>query len=134
MVISQLLLEHATFRYEPYPIGLARPIFDDDRYAELLAAWPPHDLFAFKPALGKKYSLSEVNNASEYEAFVAGSPLWKDIHAQIKSPEFVQRVLKVLRDANIDLGIPKDVAVNQPAKPESCPPRWQAALQPQRAA
>jgi hypothetical protein len=124
--------EHAQFRYEPYPIGIARPIFSSSKYRELLAAWPPHELFAFMPKLGKKYSLSEVNNAAQYREFLNRTPVWKSVFQEVKSVRFVHRVLHVLRGADIDLGIPEQVAVNQNGAGGSTLAHWAGHLHPQR--
>ena len=125
--------EDAEFRYEPYPIGLALPVFEEALYRELLQAWPADRLFAFMPKLGKKYSLSEVNNAAEYHQFLQRTPIWNEVHAEVKSAAFVRRVLAVLRDAGIDLGISDEVAVNQPANGSASLSRSVATLQSQRA-
>ena len=81
----------AQFRYEPYPIGLARPIFPPETYQELLAAWPGHELFAFMPKLGKKYSLSEVNNPAQYHEFLERTPSWNAVFDEVKSARTVVR-------------------------------------------
>src|SRR5919201_1890074 len=78
-------LAPARFRYEPYPVGVARPVFDPALYNALLDAWPPTELFVYRPDLGKKYALSEVNNADGYHAFVARSPLWRPFYHWVKS-------------------------------------------------
>jgi hypothetical protein len=128
-----LHLENAAFRYEPYPIGIVRPVFEHSVYQDLLNAWPADELFDFMPKLGKKYSLSEVNNAAEYHKVIERAPLWGDIHSQIKSPAFVRHVLEILKCAGVDLGIPDDVPINQPASGAPGLARWAATLQPQRA-
>jgi len=123
---------NAQFRYEPYPIGLARPIFSASSYRELLAGWPPHELFAFMPKLGKKYSLSEVNNAAQYHEFLSHTPVWKSVYHEVKSARFVHNVLNFLRRAGVDLGIPEQVAVNQNAAGGASLSTWAAHLHPQR--
>jgi hypothetical protein len=128
---SLFSLANAVFRYEPYPIGLARPVFAPRLYEELLNAWPDSSMFAFMPKLGNKYSLSEVNNAVEYHKFLQRT-IWNDVYQEVKSPQFVHNVLQMLRSNGIDLGIPDDVAVNQATTSGS--PRWAAALDPKRSA
>jgi hypothetical protein len=112
---SLMRLNDADFQYEPYPIGVTRPIFESELYDDLLNSWPSQELFAFMPTLGKKYSLSEVNEPANYHQYVQSSPLWREVHREIKSPEFVRSVLDLLARQHIDLGIPHDVDVN-PAK------------------
>ena len=124
--------ESAQFRYEPYPIGLARPIFSARKYSELLEAWPQDELFAFMPKLGKKYSLSEVNNQVQYHEFLARTPAWKSVYHEVKSARFVHSVLSVLRGGGVDLGIPEQVAVNQNSGNGAGLAQWAAHLHPQR--
>lgn len=100
-----LSFQNARFDYEPYPVGLVRPVFDDATYAELVATYPSKDLFEWKPALGNKYSLSEVNNADAYRRFLAETPPWRRFHDWIKRPAFVPAVLDFLAKRNVDIGL-----------------------------
>ena len=74
-------LRSATFDYEPYPVGLIKPVFDEGTYQALVASYPGIELFKHKPKLGNKYSLSEVSHPAQYERFIAGAPEWKRFHA-----------------------------------------------------
>lgn len=98
-------LRAATFDYEPYPVGLIRPVFDEGMYERLVASYPRLELFKHKPALGNKYSLSEVNNPSQYERFIESAPEWKRFHAYVKGKEFVAAILEFLAGRHIDLGL-----------------------------
>jgi hypothetical protein len=102
---AELSLANAEFRYEPYPVGFARNVFAESTYAELLDSWPATGLFQNKPDLGKKYSLSEVNNAAAYHAFLKSSTAWRRFYEWIKGPEFVGMVLASLASRRIDLGL-----------------------------
>ena len=42
--MMRLLFDNAIFRYQPYPIGIAKPIFDEESYQVLLDSFPPIDL------------------------------------------------------------------------------------------
>lgn len=97
-------LDALRLNYEPFPIGFAEEALDPQWYAELLRNWPPHELFLYKPALGHKFSLSEVNHPEQYRRFIEGSPPWKRLHALLKSPAFIDYVLESLKDHNIDVG------------------------------
>src|SRR5262245_12645068 len=98
-------LSKARFRYEPYPVRVARPVFTPTDYDALLDAWPSKDLFQYRPDLGKKYALSEVNNAEGYHRFVGGHPLWMRMYRWVKSREFVAHVLQSLAACRVDLGL-----------------------------
>jgi hypothetical protein len=97
--------QNAEFHYEPYPVGIVRQVFPPDLYQQCVKQWPALELFQFKPELGKKYSLSEVNNAPQYQAFVRANPVWAQFHQYIKSPLFINSILDLLRRHHIDLGI-----------------------------
>ena len=99
-----LSLEQIAFRYEPFPIGFAAEALDRDFYDRLLETWPADHLFAFKPELGNKYSLSEVNHADIYQAYVEEIEPWRQFHEAVKSPDFIAYVLKTMRRHNIDVG------------------------------
>ena len=60
--------DHLQFRYEPFPIGIAKPAIADDLYRELVASYPPQELFAYLPKVGHKYSLSEKYNGEAFHA------------------------------------------------------------------
>jgi hypothetical protein len=95
----------AKFNYEPYPIGLIRPILDPALHASLCATYPDKALFEFKPSLGNKYSLSEVNNADKYRRFINSSAHWNQLYRYVKSKEFIPGVLGMLKQHHIDLGL-----------------------------
>lgn len=99
--------QHLTFRYEPFPRGLARPVMSDAAYAEFTAAFPALDVFESYDAMAKpgcKYTLSERENRKRYLAFVRGHPLWREFHAWIKSDDFCYGMLDVLCAHHVDLG------------------------------
>lgn len=95
---------HLEMRYEPYPIGLAKPIIAEDVYNEMLDNWPDTDQFKHMTELGHKYALSEKFNASQYHAFIRSRPIWTEFHRWIKSDDFLKGVMGALQERNIDLG------------------------------
>lgn len=97
--------EGAEFRYEPYPIGLIKPIMEPALYDTLVDAFPPLELFEFFPGIGNKYSLSEKFNPGKYHDFVAKTPPWRELHAWLKSQDFFRSVDRMLRANYIDLGL-----------------------------
>jgi hypothetical protein len=99
-------LHGAEFVYEPYPIGLARPVFDPELYERLVATFPAPDGFAHRRAQGRKYALSDqFVNARAFRRFVAANEPWRDVHREVRSPEFRRHVLEVFRDAGVDLSL-----------------------------
>jgi len=100
-----LSFDRIRFRYEPYPIGLARPVLDEDRYRALVQGFPPTDLFRHLPKFGNKYSLSEKNHPDRYRAYIDATPIYRDLHRWIKSPDFIDSVDGMLKAHWIDLGL-----------------------------
>lgn len=96
--------DHLEFRYEPYPIGIAKPAIAEDLYRELLDSYPPQELFAYLPKVGHKYSLSEKYNGDAYRRFIQSHPRWRELHAWIKSDRFIPAVMDALKAHHIDLG------------------------------
>jgi hypothetical protein len=96
--------DHLRFRYDPFPIGIAKPAIAPDLYRELVAAYPPQELFAYLPKVGHKYSLSEKYNGEAYTRFIRSNAAWRELHAWIKSDRFIPAVMEVLKALHIDLG------------------------------
>jgi 2OG-Fe(II) oxygenase superfamily len=104
--VSQLLdFEHLRFRYEPFPIGLAAPVMAEQHYQRLLDHFPDPALFARLDELGKKFGFSEKYNGAKYRAFITEDPVWREFHAWIKSPDFIETVLNALAERHIELGV-----------------------------
>jgi hypothetical protein len=100
-----LSFKKANFIYEPYPIGVARSVFEEGLYGELVQSFPPLELFSFMPNLGNKYSLSEVNNRDTYHQYVSSNRRWHEFHKWIKREEFPNEILAMLCEHNIDLDL-----------------------------
>lgn len=96
--------DHLQFRYEPFPIGLARPVLADDHYQRLLTSYPPLELFKNIPKLGNKYSLSERFHPDQYRQFIGSQQDWRELHDWIKSQAFIKEVMETLVAHHIDLG------------------------------
>jgi hypothetical protein len=105
---SLFRFDHLRFRYQPFPIGLARPLMDDSTYRTLLGAWPSSDRFESLSKVGEKYTLSEKFGAEAYRDLVSTDPIWRELHAWIKSDAFVREVFGALADHHIDLGFDLD--------------------------
>ena len=55
-------LSNLRMRYEPFPIGVARPLIDESLYGDLVRTYPDPGMFAYFPKVGHKYALSEKSN------------------------------------------------------------------------
>lgn len=98
-------LEHLELRYDPFPIGLARPVFSEDLYAELLASYPPFEEFTDADNIGYKYTLSEKYNGKRYADWIRSHAAWREFHAWVKGPDFVTYVLDALVERHVDLNL-----------------------------
>lgn len=108
-----LTYDHLQLRYEPFPIGLARPVLTPSAYEALVADYPPLELFQYMPKIGKKYSLSEKNNPDKYKEWLASHPRWREFHDWVKSREFITGVLAALKERGVDLGLKPNVAMGK---------------------
>ena len=97
-------LANLELRYEPFPIGVARPIMDDASYRTYLDGYPPMELFEYIPKVGNKYCLSEKYNAPKYHEWIREHGCWREFHRWVKSPDFVFLVLDELARRSVDLG------------------------------
>lgn len=100
----QFQLRNLSLRHDPFPIGVARPLLPDEAYGQLLDAYPDRARFHYLGKVGHKYVLSEKFNGKAYRAFIHATPVWRELHAWIKSDAFIYGVLASLREHNIDLG------------------------------
>ena len=90
-------------RYEPYPLAVLRPALEENKYRELIAAYPPVSLFAKMPKYDYKLTLSEKFNPELYHRFIATTPVWKTFHDWLKSDDFILQTVDFLRRNHIDL-------------------------------
>jgi len=102
--------ENLKFRYEPFPIGQMVPMVDAAAYQEMLANWPKKELFEYVPRLGNKYSLSEKCHPEQFAAVIRDTPIWSRFDAWVRSPAFVDEVMRTLAAHHIDLGYREGVS------------------------
>jgi hypothetical protein len=102
---SLIGFENSEFRYDPFPIGVVRNVFEAATYEGMLREWPPLEKFKHFAKWGNKYSLSEFGKQKEYHDFVRGSELWSRVHDEIKSAAFIDRVIDFLAEKRIDPGL-----------------------------
>jgi len=103
--------DHLEFRYEPYPIGLAKPLIEPGLYREMLAGYPDREWFMYLEKLGHKYSLSEHFNPKTFRKFLGANPLWNDFNRWIKSRDFTRGVINALAERSLDVGYNPDITV-----------------------
>ena len=106
-------LANLDLRYEPFPIGVARPIMDDASYSTYLDTYPPMDLFEYIPKVGHKYCLSEKYNPAQYQGWIRDHTCWREFHRWIKSPGFVFGVLDELVRRSVDLDFKRRTTAQQ---------------------
>jgi hypothetical protein len=103
--------DHLEFRYEPYPIGLAKPLIEPGLYREMLAGYPDREWFMYLEKLGHKYSLSEHFNPKTFRKFLHANPLWNNFNRWIKSRDFTRGVINALAEQSLDVGYNPDMTV-----------------------
>ena len=103
-------LANLDLRYEPFPIGVAKPIWDDATYRGYLDAYPPVEMFEYIPKVGHKYCLSEKYNSDQYRRWIDSHDRWREFHRWVKSPDFVFQVLDELAHRSVDLGFKRRTA------------------------
>lgn len=91
-------------RYEPFPIGLAKPLIEDALYRDLVRTYPDPGMFAYFPKVGHKYALSEKNNRVKYLDFIRSTPNWRELYEWVKTDAFIVAVMDALRERHVDLG------------------------------
>ena len=103
--------DHLEFRYEPYPIGLAKPLIEPGLYREMLAGYPDREWFMYLEKLGHKYSLSEHFNPKTFRKYLNANPLWNDFNRWIKSRDFTRGLINALAERSLDVGYNPDMTV-----------------------
>jgi hypothetical protein len=93
----------ATFRYEPYPIGVARMVFDQAHYDKLIRAWPPESSFKQLTGAYNKWSLSERNRPEHYIGFIKTSPIWLEFYRYVKQGALLSHLFSCLARAGIEV-------------------------------
>lgn len=93
------------FRYDPYPIGLAKNVLDEPHYNELIRKFPSEHNFVKMGGGYSKFSLSEVNNPTGYQEFLMTSPAWQEFYRYIKDSQFFHDVFVVLQGHGIKIGL-----------------------------
>ena len=106
-------LANLDLRYEPFPIGVARPIMADATYQAYLDQYPPIELFEYIPKVGNKYCLSEKYNPAKYQEWIKEHECWREFHRWVKSPDFVFLVLDELAKRSVDLGFKRRSTAQQ---------------------
>src|SRR5262245_8263981 len=82
--VGPVCFQNSEFMYDPFPVGICKPVVDADVYHQLIDSWPPTELFQYKKNLGHKYSLSEINNPDKYHAFLTSCQPWRDFYCVAK--------------------------------------------------
>jgi hypothetical protein len=89
-------LDLVQFSSMPFPHGQAVKVFDPKVYADLIDNWPSESVFKTLTGAYRKLSLSERCNPTTYSANVTLNRYWREFHAYVKGPSFVDSVLWAL--------------------------------------
>lgn len=104
----QLLFDNAVFRYEPYPIGIAKPIFDEESYQTLVDSFPPLDLLPHwgggkDPSVLAYHKFALNEKMPGFHEYLAEHRPWWAFHNSIKDKRFIQFILDLLKSRNINV-------------------------------
>lgn len=97
-----LSFQNARFRYEPYPIGVAKDVFEPGQYEALIRTFPAEATFKQMTGNYNKWSLSERNHPEAYKAFVKQSPEWLRFYTYVKTGALLNDLFPCLAKAEID--------------------------------
>lgn len=103
LILGMLRFENLKLDYEPYPIGVARPVLNEQDYAEMVASFPTFEQLKGRDHIGKQYVLSETVRGPLYRKIVSATPVWQRFHDYIKSEAFLVELLGSLRAGGVDL-------------------------------
>jgi len=107
---EMMSIDRAIFDYQPYPIGIASPVFEKSIYENLCSEFPPIESFKDVGNYGEdgnKYGLSRSYNPQLFENFLNQNKSWGDFDRYISSGCFVESVIKVLNENFLKLGLEK---------------------------
>ena len=96
-------LGQLAFTYDPFPIGLARSIFSEDKYLRLCRTFPSKEFFISQPVLGNRMGFSPQTNRSGFRYFLKQNQEWRDFYRWVKGA-FERDLLTELARHEIDLG------------------------------
>lgn len=99
--------EDLKLQYDPYPVGLIKPLMDEGTYGEFVQRFPDRDLLTSHASAGRqgdKFTLSEKLDPKGYRRFIASDPVWSEFHRWVKSDAFIYGMLDALARQHVDLG------------------------------
>ncbi len=104
--------------YEPFPVGFFTPAFPCDIYNEMERSWPEHSLFKSLPELGRKFSLSEMDNEHHWHKMIKSDP-WESFHTYVSSDFFIKRVFNTLKKNSVEIFVSEKIST-----------RWEFSMLP----
>ena len=97
--------DNFNFNYDPYPVGIAKQVFSQEDYQQLITSYPPSEIFKKVDGIGKGYkSVKPKNNKKNYNEFIQNSPPWQKLYLWVKSNDFIIQTLNMLVEHQINLG------------------------------
>jgi hypothetical protein len=102
--------------YKPFPVLSLKNFINKQYYIQLVNTFPEKELFEFKENLGKKYSLSETNNRKNYFKYIKQNKIWNKFFKIIKSKNFIQEIIDLLYENNINLGLKNSKQISLESK------------------
>ncbi len=91
--------------FVPFPIGVSRGVFSEDFYADLIATYPPPELFR-RTVRGKddRYTLNDVGQRERFRSWIEQHRCWREFHRWVHDPRFTRSVFDALAAKGVELG------------------------------
>lgn len=88
-------LTRVVWRDDPYRIGLAKTVLDEDTYKAMVDTFPDETIMGNMGVGYSKFALSERVLPTQYANFVKEHPVWHEFHRYIKKTGFLAMIAKL---------------------------------------
>lgn len=92
--------------FVPFPIGVSRGVFAEDFYENLIATYPPPELFR-RTVRGKddRYTLNDIGQRDRFRGWIGQHAHWREFYDWVRDSRFVQSVFAALAARGVELGV-----------------------------
>jgi hypothetical protein len=99
--------DDVSFRYDPWPFGVAKNLFTPDLYDELSRTFPSSSLFQLDAEVGRRrLTLDGYRSPRVFNHFFKTNRAWGELRRYAESRDFLMQFLTMLADHGIDFGDP----------------------------
>src|SRR5687768_1999435 len=98
--------DDVSFRYDPWPFGVAKNLFSPEVYDELTRTFPAASLLQPDKDVGKRLRLDRHSSGRVFNHFFKANRLWGELRHYVESRDFLSSSLTMLAAHGIELGDP----------------------------